>query len=372
MGPTLIVQLDGCDPAYLAAAPTPTLERMAAEGFGKLARGVIPSVTNVNNVSIVTGAYPDEHGISSNYWWDPQTREGVYMESSDWVCAPTLFERLPNRDSLALVVKEKLLRLVGGGADRALTAEKPPADLLDACGPPAGIYSAEINYWILDACRVLLERSAPSLIYVATSDWVFHTYAPEAEQAQEYVSNLDTRLGRLLETCPNLELYVTADHGMNAKRRALNPALTLRKQGIPATLVPIIKDRYVQHHQNLGGSAYLYLDQPDDLVAAAEAVRALPGVEEALPREVAAARFRLPTGRIGDLMLLADVQTVFGELPLAEQPVELRSHGSLYEQSVPIYAYNARVPADQIGCHLDVVRKLVEYEGVSHELGCPV
>ena len=42
-----------------------------SEGFCVEGHYVIPSVTNVNNVSIVTGSHPDAHGITSNYWYRP-------------------------------------------------------------------------------------------------------------------------------------------------------------------------------------------------------------------------------------------------------------------------------------------------------------
>ena len=358
MAVTLIVQIDGCDPAYLAAAETPTLDRIAREGFYQTGLGVVPSVTNVNTVSLVTGAFPEVHGVCSNYYIDPHTKEGRYVESAEDVRCPTLFERLPERQSLVMVVKEKLLRLVGRGAHMSLTAEQPPAELVAALGEPADIYSAEINYWLLDACRLLLERNQADLIYLATSDWVFHTFAPEDAEAKEYLENLDSRLERLLETRPDLELYVTADHGMNAKRRALNPALSLRQQGLESTLVPIIKDRYVVHHQNLGGAAYLYLADAGEVTAGRDVLLEIEGVEEVITREEAAARFHLPADRIGDLMILGDIHTVFGELPSAAQEVALRSHGGLHEQQVPIYGYNASVDPAAVEYHLDITKQL--------------
>ena len=358
MPTTLIVQIDGCDPAYLAAAETPTLDRIAREGWAREALAVVPSVTNVNSVSLVTGEFPEAHGIASNYRIDPATGEGAYVESAEFVRCPTWFERHPQADSLVLVAKEKLLRMTGRGARRALTAEAPPGDLIEACGEPASIYTAAINLWLFDACRHLLRCNPPALIYLATSDWVFHTYAPEEAEAQVYVQNLDTKLAELLDSAPDLELYVTADHGMNAKTRALNPAITLAEAGIDATLVPIIRDRYVAHHQNLGGAAYVYLRRNSDLPAARERIARLPGVEDVLTREEAATRFRLPADAIGELMLLADVDTVFGELPRAEQRVSLRSHGSVHEQRVPLYARNASVTPAGIQYHLDVTRSL--------------
>ena len=100
--------------------------------------------------------------------------------------------------------------------------------------------------------------------------------------------------------------------------------------------MPIIKDRYTVHHSNLGGSIYVHLDDSTDLNAALDTLRSLDGVEEALPGEEAARRFRLMPERIGDIIALADGATVFGDPAEVAMPPGLRSHGSAYETKVPI------------------------------------
>ena len=65
---TILVMIDGLDPEYLEQCPAPNLQRFASEGFHVAAGGMMPSVTNVNNTSMVTGHYPAQHGIVSNYW----------------------------------------------------------------------------------------------------------------------------------------------------------------------------------------------------------------------------------------------------------------------------------------------------------------
>ena len=74
MATTILVMIDGLDPEYLEVCPAPNLRRFATEGFHVTAGGMMPSVTNVNNTSMVTGHYPAQHGIVSNYWLDRQGR----------------------------------------------------------------------------------------------------------------------------------------------------------------------------------------------------------------------------------------------------------------------------------------------------------
>ena len=54
-------------------------------------------------------------------------------------------------------------------------------------------------------------------------------------------------------------------------------------------------------------------------------------------------------------MVLATADTVFGDLEAEETPVDLRSHGSLYERTVPLIAYGSRLPADQVTENRDVI-----------------
>ena len=69
----LILCIDAGSHDYLAASDIPNIRKLADEGFYQDANAVIPSVTNVNNVSIATGTFPEKHGITSNYYVDRKT-----------------------------------------------------------------------------------------------------------------------------------------------------------------------------------------------------------------------------------------------------------------------------------------------------------
>src|SRR5262245_51370572 len=64
--PTVVVCLDGSEPGYIeetiAAGRAPAFARFMAEGANLLADSVIPSFTNPNNLSIITGTPPAVHG----------------------------------------------------------------------------------------------------------------------------------------------------------------------------------------------------------------------------------------------------------------------------------------------------------------------
>ena len=77
--PAVVVCFDGCDPEYirrgLADGILPTIARLREAGFVGEAEAVVPTFTNPNNASIVTGVPPAVHGISGNYYLDRATGE---------------------------------------------------------------------------------------------------------------------------------------------------------------------------------------------------------------------------------------------------------------------------------------------------------
>jgi phosphonoacetate hydrolase len=333
-----VLCLDGFGPDYLAQSEMPTLRRLASQGLALTGSSLLPSVTNVNTVALVTGAFPREHGVTGNAYYDPGEGTGGLMEAASFVQAPTIFEQAQTAGwrTALVTAKVKLLGLLGRGANMTVSAEQPPASLCTRVGTPAPIYSLEVNYWVLAAACALMRDEEPDLVYAFTTDYAMHKHAPEDERSQEHLRQLDTLLGEILNDRPDLALFVTADHGMNAKGTAVDLEKWLAGQGILTTVVSTIRDQYTVHHRNLSGSAYVYCTQPADIPRAAVLLRAHPAVEEVWPRAEAADAFALLPERIGDLMVLARKDALFGELTETEAIVTLRSHGSRHESQVPI------------------------------------
>ena len=358
-GTTVAICVDGFDPEYLEACETPNLRRLGEMGFLKVGEGMMPSVTNVNNVSLVTGAYPETHGISSNYRLVRETGEEIYMESGDYVLAETAFQRLRRTGGRSALVtsKDKLRTLLSDGATVAVSSERPPDWVVEEVGPPPAIYSLEVNGWSVRAASLIMSRrEGLDFVYISTTDYAMHTYGPEEPESQRHLTILDDAIGDLVERHPDVTLLLTADHGMSRKLRMVDLGGALERYGVRAAAVPIIKDRYTVHHANLGGCSYVYVEPgggasamrsdsdggPSDAVLA-EALKVLsetPGVQEALTRREAATRLRLHHGRIGDIVVLGEPDVVFGDPLETEMPPRLRSHASTHELRVPLLGYN--------------------------------
>ena len=358
---TVVICIDGLDPDYLESCETPNLSEMGRKGFLRVGSCMMPSVTNVNNVSIVTGGYPEIHGISSNYRLLRETGQEVYMESAEYVQAETMFRRAKAKGmtSVLATAKDKLRTLLGEDTTVAVSSEQPPEWLVEGIGPPPGIYSLEVNGWVIRAASFVMSRRAADVVYISTTDYAMHTYAPDEPMSHRHMSILDSAIGELAAAHPDAAVLITADHGMSAKSRMIDLKGALAARGIGSNPVPVVKDRYVVHHSNLGGCIYVYLESRD-VREALKALRDIPGVEEALPCDEAAAKLRLPRDRIGDIVVTGAEEVVFGDPAKVALPPGLRSHGSAHERRVPLIGYNGEFEGLPFEENRDIGRYVIE------------
>src|SRR5215472_17257256 len=119
--PTVVVCIDGSQPGYIErafeAGRAPWLARVLTEGTSLIADCVMPSFTNPNTLSIVTGQPPAVHGISGNYFLDPDTGKEVMMNDPKFLRVETLFPSFQRAGCRVAVVtaKDKLRGLLGKG-----------------------------------------------------------------------------------------------------------------------------------------------------------------------------------------------------------------------------------------------------------------
>jgi phosphonoacetate hydrolase len=363
----VIAMIDGFGTDYLGASDMPALKGLMAKGFSKTVRGVMPSVTNVNNASIACGAWPEEHGITGNSYYDEARGELDYMESAAYIRVPTVFQRAATRGikSALLTAKKKTLALLSPGTEIAIAAEAPTPEAVSRYGPAPSIYSREINYWLWAAAvDILKNRPEIRVVYIHTTDYPMHTWPPSAPESKEHLARLDALISEAVAAAPDAAFLITADHGLNAKTRCWDLAKACKKRGLELRFAfSAERDRYVKHHRNLGGAAWVWLRSPADAPRATEIMRGLDGVEAVLTRQEAARRFHLMPERIGELIVLGDKDTVFGDLEADFEalPPTLRTHGSLHETEIPMIIYNASgtlPPADRLQHNFDMTRDL--------------
>ena len=366
----IAICLDGCEPAYLDAAIAdglmPTLKRMRETGTDRLAHSVIPSFTNPNNLSIATGRPPSVHGICGNFLFDPDSGEEVMMNDVRFLRAPTIFQKFYEAGAKVAIVtaKDKLRALLGSGMafdeDRArcFSAEKSASSTLTEHGqdaaadwlgmPQPDVYSAQLSEFVFAAGVKLMQEWSPDVMYLTTTDYIQHKYAPDDAEAKSFYRVFDTYLKQL--DAMGAAIVVTADHGMKPKHLADGSPAVVYVQDLmdnwlgdaAARVILPITDPYVVHHGALGSFATAYLPETADIADIVAKLQATAGITDVLTKAQAVDRFELPADRIGDIVMVSGENMTIGTSEhrhdLAALDVPLRSHGGLTEQEVPFIA----------------------------------
>jgi len=369
--PLTVICCDGSEPAYMEIAMQqglmPNLQRIIAKGENRRGHSVIPSFTNPNNLSIVTGRPPSVHGICGNYLIDPATGQETMMNDPKWLRAPTIFEAFQKAGAkIAMVTAKDKLRLLLGkglvfdGTAVAFSSEK--ADkvnlkdngienvcALTGMGVP-DVYSAELSEFVFAAGVKLLAQMKPDLMYLSTTDYVQHKYAPGSDGANRFYAMMDKYLGELDQQ--DAIIVIVADHGMKDKHLANGEPDVLYLQDVLDTkfgagktkVILPITDPYVVHHGALGSFATVYAYGPK-VAEIMSVIASQPGIDAVLDKAEGCARYELPEDRMGDVIVVsggAQGSKVLGtsrdkhDLSGLNEP--LRSHGGLTEQEIPVIA----------------------------------
>ena len=352
--PTVVICVDGCDPEYLdrgiPEGVFPTISSFRSDGYLGTADAAMPTFTNPNNVSIVTGAPPSVHGIAGNYCLDRETGREVMMTDPELLRSETILALMARAsvETAAITAKDKLRKLLGrnlAGICFSSECASPEVEAMVGRARP-DMYSADLSLFVLDAGIALLEREEAVLLYLSLSDYVQHAHAPGDPAADAFHRAIDDRVGRLVEL--GAVVGLVADHGMNDKAQAdgspnvifLEDFLKKHFAEGAARVICPITDPFVRHHGALGSFVRVYAHGGVSLAALMTASATLPGVALVLEGPEAARRFEMPIDREADFIVLGDSNTVIGAVR-AEHDLSglaghrLRSHGGLGEQRVP-------------------------------------
>ena len=234
--PRVVVCIDGSEPGYIERAIeqglAPNFARLMAEGSNLTALSVIPSFTNPNNISIITGAaggarhrrqlflrsgHPpgsdDErrplHARADHHAGVPRRRRQSRDRDREGQAAHAARQRSGLRERRAIAFSSER-------ADKATLADNGIADVPARVGMPVpDVYSARLSEFVMAAGVSLLRRERPDLMYLSTTDYVQHKAAPGTPVANDFYAMMDRYVGEL--DALGCVLALTADHGMNDK-----------------------------------------------------------------------------------------------------------------------------------------------------------
>ncbi len=279
----VVISVDGLMPeAYTApdahGLKVPTLRRMAAAGaWAQRVESVFPTVTYPAHTTLVTGAPPGVHGITTNRPPDPLDKnQGGWRWYAEDIAVPTLWQaveeagrpvglvtwpvtvdaqvryRVPEYWRAGTAEDQKLLRALStpgvlddvARAHPALWRQLMPPDVQD-----------EAQFAI--ARHLLLERDAELvLVHVWQTDDAQHRHGPWSPEARAAYEHVDALLGELiaaLEATPQWSrtaVVVVSDHGFAPVSREIRLGAWLAEHGLASRVTPVSN----------GGVALLYAD----------------------------------------------------------------------------------------------------------------
>ena len=366
---TIVICLDGSEPGkdgYIEKAIEmgfmPCMKSIIGKGTYEIGKCAMPSFTNVNNLSIVTGTTPDVHGICANFFYNQDEKKETLMNDDSFLRAPTIFEAFEKSGANLAVItaKYKLKKLLGKNLKKSICFSAEKADLanlkdcrienvLKLVGKPVPeVYSADLSEFIFAAAVKILERGDKiDLMYLSTTDYIQHKCAPGSDIANAFYKMIDGYIEKLLSF--GCKVAFTADHGMKAKSNADGTPNVIYLQDLlnknfpkeSCNVICTITDPYVIHHGALGSFVTIYIENKEKINEIKEYIQKIEGIDVALTKEEAVRKLNQPEDRIGDLVVTCKASFALGkgekDHDLSQLKEPLRSHGGLDETSIPIF-----------------------------------
>jgi predicted AlkP superfamily pyrophosphatase or phosphodiesterase len=212
----ILVSLDGFRYDYAKKYHAEHLLALAAQG-ASAPEGMLPSypsITFPNHYTIVTGLYPEHHGIVANSFYDPARRESYSYRDTKSVGDGTWYGGTP----LWVLAEQQGMRAasffwVGSEAD--IQGVRPSYYLKFDASFPNGKRVEQVLAWLH-----LPPERRPHMItlYFSDTDTAGHRYGPDSSQEADAVHELDSQIGKLMDGVKEsklpVDLIVLADHGM--------------------------------------------------------------------------------------------------------------------------------------------------------------
>src|SRR5688572_21272222 len=292
----LLIVVDGLDAREVSDEVTPALARawrLSPWCPEARSRASMPTRTNSNHATLMTGVEPEAHGVTGNAVWDRRIRRVRKLGIATDLEAETIFtiahRAARGLRTAAAVGKPKLGAMFSADGIH----QNAPDELWDARAASDASRDETTGYaydaTTLAAARALVERAGADFLFINLSDVdrVSHSAGPQSPQAVETRRRTDAALGTFLDwlaTRPDwgsTTVVITADHGFDA---ITNP---------PIRFADALRAERLRNLVAVGdggiGHVYVEAGTPDErvpglLAAARRVALATPGIEEALYR----------------------------------------------------------------------------------------
>ena len=202
----IVIGFDGLSPDGLKKANTPTFDRLIKEGASTIhARSVLPSSSSPNWASMIMGAGPEQHGITSNAWNRDNLTLPAVTQSEQFIF-PTIFQLVADqRDSSEIGAIYHW-----GGFGRLFEKDAVNYDINPMTEDETSVIASEY-----------IKEKNPDLTFIHFDhiDHAGHEYGHGTPAYYASVEKADSLLAELIESlrasgmAENTLVIISADHG---------------------------------------------------------------------------------------------------------------------------------------------------------------
>ena len=212
----ILVSLDGFGYDYPRKYAAPNISALGVRG-ASAPEGMIPafpSVTFPNHYTIVTGLYPEHHGIVGNAFYDPARRKVYSYRDAAAETDGTWYAGTP----LWVLAEQQGMRAAcffWPGSEADIQGVRPTYYMKYDQKYPNDMRVEQVLAWL----RLPAEKRPHFItLYFSDVDSAGHSHGPDSEQVRAAVAEVDREIGKLAAGVAELklpvDLVVLADHGM--------------------------------------------------------------------------------------------------------------------------------------------------------------
>jgi predicted AlkP superfamily pyrophosphatase or phosphodiesterase len=306
--PVLMISVDGLRPLDVIDASrglkVPNMRALMANGaYATGVRNVLPTVTYPDHTTLVTGVWPDVHGIHANTKFDPlgTNMGGWYWYASD-IQVPTLWDEVHEAhgkvasfgwpvtvgaDNIDFNIPEywRAQNAEDAKVVSAVSTPRLPARLAKETGIPLSAIlgedpandTARAKY---AAAIIADEHPELTLIHLVASDGNQHKFGPGSPEAHDAIENIDASIGDLVAAArkadPSTVIVIVSDHGFAPIQHDVNLMVPFIEAGL-VTLDPVTQKvtAWKAIPWASGGSAAIMLANPEDNATREQVARLL-------------------------------------------------------------------------------------------------
>jgi predicted AlkP superfamily pyrophosphatase or phosphodiesterase len=345
--PRYVIVLDvvGLEVSHISSGIVPAIADLAKNGESGYLQPVFPSVTCTVQSSVLTGRYPDEHGIISNGMYDRQNLQVQFWEQSGkLVERERIWDSLNNNKNGRNDVSTAILfwqNTMYTNCDNVITPRpihkengqmdiwcysRPPGlyeevagaigefDLSSYWGPFASLKSSE---WITKSVEYVLENKKPNLLfaYFPQLDYTAQKFGKDSGQVRDDLKKVDSYVERIVNKTKEIgifdqaEFIVFSEYGFNNVNGGISLNRLLREKDLLS--VRTIKDKeYIDFEYSKAFAmvdhqvAHVYVNDQDKIGIIKRVLEDANGVEMVCDAEEKE-NLRINNPRSGDLIAIS-------------------------------------------------------------------